>query len=59
VRYRTKPVRGLIKLTDDGKGDVELEKPVRSITPGQASVFYNGDEVLGAGTVLKVERLTI
>ena len=59
VRYRTKPVPGHVSLMEDGTGEVELVEPVRSITAGQASVFYNGDEVLGAGTILKVERNAI
>lgn len=59
VRYRTKPVAGKISMQDDTSGDIELNEPVRSITPGQAAVLYNGDEVLGAGTIFTVERLTL
>lgn len=31
---------------------VEFENPVRAITPGQAVVLYDGDYVLGGGTII-------
>ncbi len=56
VRYRTEPVGGVISLNDDGMADVELARPVRAITPGQAAVFYKDDKVLGAGTIFDVKK---
>lgn len=36
----------------EGRVICEFEKPVRAATPGQAVVFYEGDYVLGGGTIL-------
>ncbi len=44
------------------KVKVIFDEPIRAITPGQAVVFYNGEECLGGGTIDEVfkngERLT-
>lgn len=39
---------------EDGKVRVVFDEPQRAITPGQAIVFYDGDYVLGGGTIKEV-----
>jgi len=36
-----------------GKARIELATPQRAITPGQASVFYDGDVVVGGGWIVR------
>jgi len=54
VRYRTMAVKGTVRMDDDGNGVVQLEWPVRAVTPGQISVWYTGDEVIGAGVIKEI-----
>ena len=39
----------------DGGLRVVFDQPQRAITPGQAVVLYDGDVVLGGGTIEKSE----
>lgn len=39
---------------DNGFARVEFEEPQRAITPGQAVVLYDGDLVIGGGTITDV-----
>jgi len=38
----------------DGKARVVFDEPQRAITPGQAVVLYDGDRVIGGGTIAEV-----
>ncbi len=38
----------------DGTARVEFDQPQRAITPGQAVVLYDGDRVIGGGTITEV-----
>lgn len=35
---------------------VSFEQPVRAVTPGQAVVFYDGEYVMGGGTIIQAQR---
>ncbi len=52
VRYRQQEQPCRAKVREDGDVEVVFDTPQRAITPGQACVLYDGDEVLGGGTIL-------
>lgn len=52
VRYRQKEQSARVITLDDNKVRIEFETPQRAITKGQAAVLYDGDVVLGGGTIL-------
>ena len=41
----------------DGKIEVIFDEPQRAITKGQAVVLYDGDIVVGGGTICETEKL--
>ncbi|MBO5323601.1 MAG: tRNA 2-thiouridine(34) synthase MnmA [Oscillospiraceae bacterium] len=41
--------------TENGLARVVFDEPQRAITPGQAVVLYDGDIVVGGGTILKTD----
>ena len=55
IRYRSSAVPATVEPRGDGLL-VRFQRPVRAITPGQAVVFYDGDEVLGGATIREAGR---
>ncbi len=51
VRHRHEGEPGTVTPAGDG-AEVRLARPVRGVAPGQAAVFYGGDEVLGGGRIV-------
>ena len=53
-RYRQKDVNVEIKFIGKDTLEVVYLDKSKAVTPGQAAVFYDGDVVLGGGTIDKV-----
>ncbi|MBK8465703.1 MAG: tRNA 2-thiouridine(34) synthase MnmA [Chloracidobacterium sp.] len=53
VRYRHEPAPATIHTLPDDRARIVFDEPQRAITPGQATIFYNGDEVVGGGWIVK------
>lgn len=49
IRYRHEGADALVTPHADGSATLAFREPVRALAPGQAAVFYRGDEVLGGG----------
>ena len=56
IRYNHKGAKAVIKLVGEDKLKVTFEEPQRAITPGQAVVLYDGDIVVGGGTIIGCEE---
>jgi len=53
VRYRHTAAPATITPLENNRARIVFDEPQRAITPGQASVFYRGDEVIGGGWIVK------
>jgi tRNA-specific 2-thiouridylase len=54
IRYKAKEAPGIVTPLEDGRSFiVDFEEELRDITPGQAAVIYNKEEVIGSGIIQK------
>lgn len=51
IRYSQTEAPAALYPLEDGRISVRFDRPQRAVTPGQAAVFYDGDVVLGGGTI--------
>jgi tRNA-specific 2-thiouridylase len=51
VRSRGTETHATIHPLDGGRAYIEFDTPQRAITPGQAAVFFDADDVLGGGWI--------
>lgn len=53
VRYRHEPAPATIHSLPNDHARIVFDRPQRAITPGQATIFYDGDEVVGGGWIMR------
>ncbi len=51
TRYRGTEAMATVR-TSESTAQVDFDEPQPLAAPGQSAVFYDGDEVLGGGTIL-------
>ncbi len=51
VRYKAKPIAGMLKTNQYGEFEIEFDQLVRDATPGQFAVLYEGEKVIGSGVI--------
>lgn len=51
VRYSQNAQKATVWQTDDNELHIEFDEPQRAITSGQAVVLYDGETVIGGGTI--------
>ena len=54
IRYRHREAPAAAFPQEDGGVRIEFDEPQRAPTPGQAAVLYDGEEVLGGGTIIRI-----
>lgn len=57
IRSRHEEAACSVQIFENKTIQVTFEQPQRAITPGQAVVFYDGDEVLGGGFIQRASGL--
>ena len=57
IRYKAKEAEAVLSFRN-GSVDVHFAQPQKAVTPGQATVFYNVDEVLGGGIIESAQPAT-
>lgn len=53
VRYRHEPAPATIHALPENRARIVFDEPQAAITPGQATVFYDGEECVGGGWIIK------
>ena len=56
IRYRSPVVPCTVVACGDNSLELRFEEPARAVTPGQSSVFFRGERVLGGGRIRRVVR---
>jgi tRNA-uridine 2-sulfurtransferase len=56
IRYRSTAIPCVVRKTDAQTLEVRFTEDSPAVTPGQAAVFYRGDQVLGGGWITQAIR---
>jgi tRNA-specific 2-thiouridylase len=56
IRYRAPAVSCTIRQLDEQACEILFMQPVAAVTPGQAAVFYRGEQVVGGGWIERAIR---
>lgn len=56
IRYRHKAEPSVLTMIDNDKAEIVFNQEINSITPGQSAVFYQDNDVVGGGIILKGKR---
>ena len=59
IRYKADPSPAKLTPISTDTADVKFEQPQRAVTPGQAVVFYEGDQILGGGYIEVEEPVAV
>ena len=51
IRYKATQAVATVIPKDDAWAEVNFDQPQRAVTPGQAVVFYKGEELVGGGLI--------
>ncbi len=52
IRHRHEAAWATLRADGEDRVRAQFDEPQRAITPGQAAVFYDGDEVVGGGWIV-------
>lgn len=58
IRYRSRSVPATLYPLPDGTLRLKFREAQRAVTPGQAAVFYDGDELLGGAWIQTQETIS-
>ncbi len=53
IRYSARAAASAVTQTGPDSAEVVFDAPQRAVTPGQSAVFYDGDRVVGGGTIVR------
>ena len=52
IRHRHEPAWATLRMSGADEAEAVFDEPQRAVTPGQAAVFFDGDEVVGGGWIV-------